>query len=146
MASEFSSSSKNGKFHYTHNRQQLNTLYNQPIKSIQEYSRPLDMPGGKVLNYLGINHRGQVATLSDGQQYLVHKGKDFGINSQTVVVDRKYMSNNWSPRGSPINTNYERNHVGLGDLVKSGGASYNYFCSNCIHGSNKMRERFQNGK
>ncbi len=64
-----SSSSQNGKFHYTHNRQQLNTLYNKPIKSIQEYSRPLEMPGGKVLDYFGINHRGQVATLADGQVF-----------------------------------------------------------------------------
>jgi len=141
-----SSSSENGEFHYTHNRQQLNTLYNKPIKSIQEYSRPLEMPGGKVLDYFGINHRGQVATLSDGQQFLVHKGKNFGKNSQTVVVDSKYMSKNWSPRGSSIDANYDRNSVRLGDLVKNGGARYNPLCDNCIHGSNRMQERFRNGK
>jgi hypothetical protein len=145
LAYEDSSSLRNGKFHYTHNGQQLNKLYNQPIKSIQEYSRPLDIPGGKFLDRFGINHRGQVATMGDGKQFLVHKGPDFGINSQTVVVDRKYMSKNWSPRGSSMDHS-SGNTVRLGDLVKSGGAHYNSICSNCIHASNRMKERFQNGK
>ncbi|CAF3322395.1 unnamed protein product [Rotaria socialis] len=143
--SSSSSSSKNGQFHYTHNKQQLNTLYNKPIQSIQEYSRPLQMPGGNFLNKLGINHRGQVATYEDGQRFLVHKGKNFGKNSQTVTVDARYMSNNWSPRGSPVNVHHEKS-VNLGDLVKSGGAHYSPICDNCIHGSQRMQERFRNGK
>ncbi len=113
---------------------------------MQEYSRPLDMPGGNILNYFGINHRGQVATLNDGQQFLVHKGNNFGKDSQTVVVDRKFMSNNWSPRGSSIDAKQGQPPVRLGDLVKTGGPQYSATCNNCIHGSNRMQERFKNGK
>ncbi|CAF5224498.1 unnamed protein product, partial [Rotaria magnacalcarata] len=144
-SSSSSSSSKNSQFHYTHNKQQLNTLYNKLIQSIHEYSRPLQIPGGNFLNKLGINHWGQVATYEDGQRFLVHKGNNFGKNSQTVAVDARYMSNNWSPRGSAVNVNPEKS-VNLADLVKSGGAYYNPICDNCMHGSQRMQERFRNGK
>ncbi|CAF2155188.1 unnamed protein product [Rotaria magnacalcarata] len=144
FSSSSSSSSKNSQFHYTHNKQQLNTLYNKLIQSIQEYSRPLQIPG-VFATWVGINHWGQVATHEDGQRFLVHKGNNFGKNSQTVAVDARYMSNNWSPRGSAVNVNPEKS-VNLADLVKSGGAYYNPICDNCMHGSQRMQERFRNGK
>ncbi|CAF1301276.1 unnamed protein product [Adineta ricciae] len=140
------------RYPHTHNQQALNGLYNQRIQSIQEYRRPLDIKPvygvdiAKHLDKIGINHRGQVATLQDGQKFLVHKGPGFGHNSQTVVVDtqRTRMSSKWKPHGSPVNAGSQS--VGLGDLVKAGGKDYSYLCNNCIRGSNRMKERFQNGK
>lgn len=37
-------------------------------------------------------------TLRDGSQWLIHKGKNFGISSQTVVVNARHMGNNWEVR------------------------------------------------
>ena len=34
-------------------------------------------------------------TTAAGEQYLVHKGPEFGKSSQTVVVDAGHMSSNW---------------------------------------------------
>ncbi|UJR19431.1 hypothetical protein I4U23_022561 [Adineta vaga] len=138
------------RFPHTHNRQGLNSLYNQRIQSIQEYHRPLNIKPvfgvdiAKHLDKVGINHRGQVATLDDDKRFLTHKGPSFGHNSQTVVVDAKYMSNNWKPYGPPVTAG--SHSVRLGDLVKAGGKDYKTLCDNCIHGSSRMKERFRNGK
>lgn len=77
---------------------------------------------------------------------MVHKGPDFGQSSQTVVVDARYMSNAWSPRGQVQHHNPASAPVHLGDLVKNGGKDYNLLCNNCIHGSNRMQDRFRQGK
>ncbi|CAF4312915.1 unnamed protein product, partial [Rotaria sp. Silwood2] len=124
---------------HTHNQQGLNSLYNQRITSLQEYRRPLEIKpiggydvAGK-LNQWGINHRGQVATLENGERFLVHKGPGFGHNSQTVVVDANQMSRKWTPHGSSMQPGSQS--VGLGDLVRAGGKHYNTFTNNCIHGA-----------
>ncbi|CAF3777066.1 unnamed protein product [Rotaria sp. Silwood1] len=118
---------------HTHNQQGLNSLYNQRITSLQEYRRPLEIKpiggfdvAGK-LNQWGINHRGQVATLENGERFLVHKGPGFGHNSQTVVVDANQMSRKWTPHGSSVqpgsqsvglgvNLNYRRLFTKEGDI------------------------------
>ncbi|CAF1358124.1 unnamed protein product, partial [Rotaria sp. Silwood1] len=81
----------------------LNSLYNQRITSLREYRRPLEIKpiagfdvAGK-LNEWGINHRGQVATLQNGERFLIHKESGFGHRSQTVVVDANHMSRKWTP-------------------------------------------------
>ncbi|CAF2931429.1 unnamed protein product, partial [Rotaria sp. Silwood2] len=96
------------------------------------------------LNKLGINHRGQVATLADGQRFLVHKGPGFGHNSETIAVDAKYMSNSWKPHGSSISAGSQS--VGLGDLIKAGGKNYDVLTNNCMHGSCQIKQRFEQGK
>lgn len=51
-------------FSYTHNKPALTNLYNQGISSVQEYRRPLNIKyGAGLLNAIGLNHRGQVATM-----------------------------------------------------------------------------------
>ncbi|KAJ8354249.1 hypothetical protein SKAU_G00218160 [Synaphobranchus kaupii] len=42
-----------------------------------------------------LSHSGVRVTLADGSKWLVHKGDNFGVSSQTVVVDAKHMSNKW---------------------------------------------------
>ncbi|CAF3605464.1 unnamed protein product [Rotaria sp. Silwood1] len=115
---------------HTHNQQE--------IKPIGGY----DVAG--KLNQWGINHRGQVATLENGERFLVHKGPGFGHNSQTVVVDANQMSRKWTPHGLSMQPGSQS--VGLGDLVRAGGKHYNTFTNNCIHGACKIKDRFQNGK
>lgn len=39
-------------------------------------------------------------TLADGSQYLIHKGSNYGISSQTVVVDGSHMSDKWKVKFS----------------------------------------------
>jgi hypothetical protein len=70
---------------------------------------------------------------------LVHKANGFGRTSQTVVVDAQQMANKWPRRGPVQHHTLESAPVPLGDLVKSGG-------NNCIHGSYRMQDRFQQGK
>lgn len=138
------------RFPHTHNKQALNSAYNQRVQSLQEYRRPLDMKPifgvdvAKYLDKIHINHRGQVATLEDGQRFLVHKGPNFGHASQTVAVDAKVMSNNWKPYGSAISSGSKP--VGLGDLVKAGGKNYDTVLNNCMHGACYIKDRFQSGK
>ena len=72
----------------------LEIYFNKPIQSVQEFKRPLSTSFGQTFNNgldkIGINHRGQVITFTDGHKFLAHKVSDFGQDSQTVVVDAKY--------------------------------------------------------
>jgi len=82
----------------------LTSLYNERVVSAEKVTRPLDSFGGKS----GIPHAGVRVTTESGNQYLVHKGSNFGKSSQTVVVDAKHMSSQWTGHGdqkvAPCNT------------------------------------------
>ena len=41
----------------------------------------------------GIKHTGVVATTSNGNRWLIHKGYGYGKSSSTVITDAKHMSN-----------------------------------------------------
>ncbi|KAK3105420.1 hypothetical protein FSP39_024914, partial [Pinctada imbricata] len=64
----------------------------------------------------GIKHNGVVATTKDGQRWLIHKGKNFGKSSSTVVVNAKHMSNKWKSAGAKN----ARPGTTIGGLVKAG--------------------------
>ena len=78
-----------------------------------------------------------VVTTKDGGKYLVHKGKDYGLSSQTVVTYAQWMSNRWSNIGTEESVN---GVVSVGDFVKAGGSDYNLFCDNCHHARRRMEE------
>lgn len=70
----------------------LTHLYNQPVTRVEHVERSMSSSGK---GHLPVNHAGVRVTTAGGEQYLVHKGADYGKSSQTVVVDAKHMSDNW---------------------------------------------------
>ncbi|XP_028513972.1 uncharacterized protein LOC114574292, partial [Exaiptasia diaphana] len=110
----------------------LRKLYNSKVVNVQRFKRPLK----GFLGYLGIKHSGVVVTTQSGKKYLIHKGKDYGISSQTVVVDAKHMSKKWKPASKVLPVKKGTN---IGKFVKVGGKYYNVFCNNCHHASNRMK-------
>jgi hypothetical protein len=123
--------------------------------SVQSVERPLNglnkgrigKPGVKLAKLLGIKtsisgqkdratHSGVLVTTKDGGRYLVHKGKDFGKSSQTVVVDAKHMSKLWKKVGKSVSGNGKK----IGDFVKAGGKDYKIKGGNCHNARDKMKE------
>jgi len=120
----------------------LTQLYNRPVTKLERYERPLeggtreDMTRGFGSLNLNYKHEGVVATLDNGERYLVHKGDGFGKKSQTVVTDvsqRGSMSTGWQrTETKPVSG------VNVGDLVKAGGKGYIIAGNNCQDGADRM--------
>ncbi|XP_071324353.1 uncharacterized protein [Trachinotus anak] len=70
----------------------LGRLFESPVYQAERMRRPME---GFPFMLGPISHSGVRVTLADGTQWLVHKGKDYGISSQTVVTDARHMSENW---------------------------------------------------
>ena len=108
----------------------LTSIYNEKVVHAERVSRPL----GQLSAEVGpLHHEGVRVTTDKGNQYLVHKGSDFGKSSQTVVVDAKHMSNKW--------TVHETANAGgkstVSDFVKEGGPGYSWRKDNCQHGAKR---------
>ena len=86
------------------------------------------------LGKIGFKHSGVVVTTKDGDKHLVHKGKGYGLSSQTVVTHSKHMSKAWNKKGNAKSVNGKT----IGDFVKAGGKNYNLFTNNCHHASKRM--------
>eukprot|EP00064_Thunnus_orientalis_P021225 superscaffoldBa00006312_g21382 len=71
---------------------ELRRLLSSPVFEAELMIRPLQSEN-PFLRALG--HSGVRVTLADGSQWLIHKGRDFGVTSQTVVTDTRYMSSKW---------------------------------------------------
>ncbi|XP_048882276.1 uncharacterized protein LOC125749250 [Brienomyrus brachyistius] len=109
----------------------LTELYNKPVFLAEKMKRPLD-PFSVKMGWL--SHSGVRVTLGDDSQWLIHKGNDFGIDSQTVVVSDRHMSDNWE-------VVEWKNFYGtkkVGDFVKASGVGYNWIFNNCHIGANRM--------
>lgn len=52
-------------------------------------------------------------------RHLIHKGKNYGKSSQTVVVDAKHMSNRWNT----VEAREVEGHT-IADFVKTSGPDY----------------------
>ena len=132
----------------------LTKLYNKKVVSVQSIERPLaGLNKGKIgklgvnlANILGIKtsisgqknratHSGVVVTTADGKKYLIHKGKNYGKSSQTVVVNSKHLSSSWWKVGS----NKKVTGKSLGDFVKEAGKGYNVKGDNCHNASEKLK-------
>uniref|UniRef100_A0A8C6TGS7 Uncharacterized protein n=1 Tax=Neogobius melanostomus TaxID=47308 RepID=A0A8C6TGS7_9GOBI len=90
------------------------------------------MPGW-VPNTYPTSHSGVRVTLDDGQKFLIHKGRNFGVASETVITSAAHMSNKWQVK--------EAQDIGgtktVGDLVKAGGEKYNIWTGQHCHGAAK---------
>ena len=133
----------------------LTSLYNKRVVSSQAVERPLAASkGGQygntamgAANAVGITtsysgrpgqatHSGSLVTTSDGSQYLVHKGDGFGKSSDTVVVDAKHMSKNWTPVGSSKDVG---GRASVSHYVKAGGQDYHLRGGNCHNATRNMQ-------
>ena len=78
---------------YELNEQQLQELYKLDIKTLQLVERPLGSTKDNwIFRYagkMGFKHRGVLATLSDGQQFLVHKVRVGFARVQLLIVLRR---------------------------------------------------------
>ena len=134
----------------------LTNLYNQQVVSVEHMTRPMNSSGGSS----GIlPHRGNVVTTADGgrfvlqasrtqiffsfwhNRYLIHKGPNFGISGQTVVVDAKHMGSSWKPvdsRAGPVIVD-PANPITVSDLVRESGPNYKTLSDNCWNGAKRVQ-------
>ncbi|XP_070823073.1 uncharacterized protein [Chaetodon trifascialis] len=109
----------------------LRRLYNSAVYKAERMKRPLD--GAPFM--LGVfSHSGVRVTLADGSRWLIHKGQNYGISSQTVVVNARHMSSDWK-------VVKEGNFLGrktVADFVATGGSDYDLLFDNCHWASVRM--------
>ncbi|KAI0213582.1 hypothetical protein LSAT2_001389 [Lamellibrachia satsuma] len=111
-------------------RSELTRLYNQPVRRVTHVERPLT---GLSTMVGPIRHSGVVVETQDGRRHLIHKGKDYGRSSQTVVTDARHMSRNWRPvQSRPVSGS------SVGDFVRAGGRDYSTIGDNCHNGRCRM--------
>lgn len=96
-------------------------------------------------------------TLGDGSRWLVHKGDNYGISSQTVVVDARHMGPDWTVSQSKrllvlscaeqllcvssLQVLESKNFQGrktVSDLVRAGGPDYYLLFDNCHLASKRV--------
>ncbi|XP_074510393.1 uncharacterized protein LOC141779450 isoform X2 [Sebastes fasciatus] len=126
-----SSSTGGGNFNWELSGEALRTLYNSPVYMAERMKRPLD---GQTSWFGPLSHSGVRVTLADGAQWLIHKGRNFGISSQTVVVNARHMSSLWEV----VRTGDFEGRKTVSDFVEDGGSEYNLLFDNCHLGSRRM--------
>ncbi|KAK1894847.1 Acyl-[acyl-carrier-protein]--UDP-N-acetylglucosamine O-acyltransferase [Dissostichus eleginoides] len=110
---------------------ELRRIYNSPVFMAERLKRPLD---GLSVRIGPISHSGVRVTLADGSQWLVHKGEDYGVSSDTVVVDARHMSSAWQVFQT---CNFHGTKT-VADLVAAGGTDYSFFFDNCLMATQRM--------
>ncbi|KAM8735715.1 uncharacterized protein AB9X84_024068 [Acanthopagrus schlegelii] len=113
---------------------ELTRLYNSPVYKAERMKQPLGS-SGFILGPL--SHSGVRVTLGDDSQWLVHKGANFGISSQTVVTTAKYMGSDWRV----VKEGNFQGRKTVGDFVATGGSNYNFLFDNCHWASIRMMEQ-----
>ncbi|KAM3596906.1 uncharacterized protein V6R79_022708 [Siganus canaliculatus] len=109
----------------------LTSLYNSPVYRAERMKRPLD---GTGFVFGPISHSGVRVTLADRSQWLIHKGGNYGINSNTVVVSARHMSPDWRV----VQTAEFQGRKKVADFVAAGGSDYSLIFDNCHMGSGRM--------
>ncbi|XP_047455613.1 uncharacterized protein LOC125016898 [Mugil cephalus] len=112
----------------------LTNLYNSPVYLAERMQRPLD---GWPFKLGDISHTGVRVTLRDGSQWLIHKGHNAGISSNTVVTDARHMSSKWST----LSTRDFQGSRTVSDFVGAGGPNYNLARDNCHMASDRMMDQ-----
>ncbi|XP_042083937.1 uncharacterized protein LOC121815770 [Haplochromis burtoni] len=107
-------------YNYDLSGQQLTDLYNSPVYKAEWMVRPF---GSSSSTFGPLSHTGVRVTLADGAQWLIHKGQDYGISSDTVVTSARHMSSAWKPVFHLSRQFNGRKKVA--DFVKRGGETYN---------------------
>ncbi|XP_066571863.1 uncharacterized protein LOC136760395 [Amia ocellicauda] len=123
-----------GSYSYDLSKQSdLTKLYNSKVYIADRMRRPLE---GTSFMFGKLSHSGVRVTLADGTKWLIHKGNDFGISSQTVVVDARHMSSSWKI----IETKNFQGSKRVTDFVKAGGTDYSLIFDNCHDGADRMMD------
>ncbi|KAK1896022.1 Ribosome biogenesis protein ERB1 [Dissostichus eleginoides] len=112
---------------------ELRAVLNSPVIFAERLKRPLTgFPG----MFWCASHTGVRVTLANGNLWLVHKGNNFGISSQTVVVAARHMSNAWEV--------FEKKDLDgtktVSDFVAVGGTMYDVWDDNCHDASQAMMD------
>jgi len=113
------------------NASDLRRLYNQAVYKAERMKRPLE---GMSFRVGPLSHSGVRVTLADGSKWLVHKGDGFGVSSQTVVVDARHMSSDWTV----VETKDFRGSKTVSAFVRAGGTDYSLIFDNCHLGAGRM--------
>lgn len=83
-----SSSSRSAQLSYDHNAREMRQILGTNIRSMQRFERPLSSSGSdgssRAAAALGARHSGVVATLENGEQFLIHKVYTFRMH--TVIL------------------------------------------------------------
>uniref|UniRef100_A0AAY5KEI4 Uncharacterized protein n=1 Tax=Esox lucius TaxID=8010 RepID=A0AAY5KEI4_ESOLU len=133
VESSFSGGS-GGSYSYDLSKQsELTKLYNSKVYQADRMKRPLE---GTSFQLGPLSHSGVRVTLNDGTKWLVHKGKGFGISSQTIVVDARHMGRDWKI----VETKNFKGSKTVSDFVKAGGTDYSLIFDNCHDGAGRMWE------
>uniref|UniRef100_A0A671Y747 Uncharacterized protein n=1 Tax=Sparus aurata TaxID=8175 RepID=A0A671Y747_SPAAU len=109
----------------------LTRLYNSPVYNAERMKRPL---GGSGPVVGPISHSGVRVTLANGSRWLIHKGKGYGVSSDTVVVNARYMSREWR---AVMEGNF-RGRKTVANFVATGGSRYHWLFDNCHWASIRM--------
>uniref|UniRef100_A0A3Q3FXD2 Uncharacterized protein n=1 Tax=Labrus bergylta TaxID=56723 RepID=A0A3Q3FXD2_9LABR len=118
-------------YNYDLSGSDLTRLYNSPVYKAERMKRPLD---GSSVIFGPLSHSGVRVTLIDGAQWLVHKGGNYGISSDTVVVDVQHMGPQWRV----VETAEFEGMKTVADFVAAGGSDYSLIFDNCHMGSRRM--------
>lgn len=131
------SSGGGGEIHYDLSGEQLRRLLQSPVYLAEWMERPLSSSFPAVWP---LSHTGVRVTIRDdgpaplGRQWLIHKGQNYGISSDTVVVSARHMSDRWEVKG----TKQFNGRKTVSDFVKTGGETYNLLFANCHVASKRM--------
>ncbi|KAK5861646.1 hypothetical protein PBY51_017105 [Eleginops maclovinus] len=110
---------------------ELRRLLSSPVFQAQRLKRPLE----RFTSRFGpISHSGVRVTLANGSQWLVHKGGNYGISSNTVVVAARHMSSDWDV----VDTADFQGLKTVSDFVAAGGTDYSLLFDNCHLASRRM--------
>ncbi|XP_038160489.1 uncharacterized protein LOC119796142 [Cyprinodon tularosa] len=129
---ESSSGGSTGTHSYDLSGQDLMDLYNKRVYQAEKVERRL---GSSSSPFWPFSHTGVRVTLDDGSQWLVHKGDNYGITSQTVATDVRHMSSDWKPKGQPRDFQGTKT---VADFVRVGGSNYHVLWDNCHQAADRM--------
>uniref|UniRef100_A0A8C9XCM5 Uncharacterized protein n=1 Tax=Sander lucioperca TaxID=283035 RepID=A0A8C9XCM5_SANLU len=110
---------------------ELTRLYNSPVYKAERLKRPL---GSSSFMIGPLSHSGVRVTLGDGTKWLIHKGDNYGISSQTVVTRAESLGSNWKV----VKTGNFQGRKTVGDFVATGGTNYDFLFDNCHWASIRM--------
>uniref|UniRef100_A0A671Y5T5 Uncharacterized protein n=1 Tax=Sparus aurata TaxID=8175 RepID=A0A671Y5T5_SPAAU len=131
LAVSVEASTGGGTSNYNLSGSDLRRLYNSKVYKAELMKRPL---AGLPIMWGPISHSGVRVTLANGSRWLIHKGKGYGVSSDTVVVNARYMSREWR---AVMEGNF-RGRKTVANFVATGGSRYHWLFDNCHWASIRM--------
>lgn len=119
--------------HDVDSKEEMQAIFDERVVTATRVTRPLT---GWREEVGALHHAGVKVITEKGNEYLIHKGNNFGIDSQTVVVFAKHMSNNWTAH----ETVHAEGKSTVRDFVNEGGKDYSFWNDNCQNAANREME------